>query len=201
MTRSLSSQSHVAQILNMYSCSRVLAQAADDPAVALLLNMLDRNFEHAEASIVAFVSGCTASAEVVARAAVESSVNIIYILSGDRPSRLLAYFHHYLDGVDRQVKNWQRQAAGLHPDDASIHQAGIDQRLVANNDLRRFVVEAFEGVRKEPWPKSIEERFLQIDEGLSYRTFYARMSSEVHADAEETLRHFWGKIHPAPCGV
>ena len=89
----------LAQILNMYSCSRVLAQAADDPAVALLLDMLDRNFEHAEASIVAFVSGCTASAEVVARAAVEFSVNIIYILSGDRPSRLLAYFHHYLDGV------------------------------------------------------------------------------------------------------
>jgi hypothetical protein len=27
-----------------------------------------------------------------------------------------------------------------------------------------------------------------------YRTFYARMSSEVHADAEETLRYFIGTL-------
>jgi hypothetical protein len=55
-----------------------------DPTVGLMLNLLHRNFEHAEASIVAFVTGCSSSAEIVGRASVESSVNITFILAGDR---------------------------------------------------------------------------------------------------------------------
>jgi hypothetical protein len=61
-----------------------------DPAVGLLLNMLHRDFEHIEASIVAFVTGSGTSAEVIARAATESSVNILYIVAGDRVQRLRA---------------------------------------------------------------------------------------------------------------
>jgi hypothetical protein len=57
------------------------------PAVGLLLNLLHRNVEHAGAAIVTFVSGCGSSAEVVARATVESSVNILYILAGHSRQR------------------------------------------------------------------------------------------------------------------
>jgi hypothetical protein len=50
--------------------------ALSDPAVGILLNMLHRNFELAEAGGVAFVTGCGAAAGVTARAAVESHVNL-----------------------------------------------------------------------------------------------------------------------------
>jgi hypothetical protein len=40
----------------------------------------------------------------------------------------------------------------------------------------------------------LAQRFKAIGDSISYRTFYARMSSEVHGDAEETLRYFIGKV-------
>jgi hypothetical protein len=65
------------------------SMAYADPTIGLLLNMLRRNFEHVEAAVVACVTGSGASAEVIARAAYESSVNIIYILVGDRTKERL----------------------------------------------------------------------------------------------------------------
>jgi hypothetical protein len=46
------------------------------------------------------------------------------------------------------------------------------------------------GSPHESWPASIEHRFKALNDALGYRTFYARMSAEVHGDAEETLRYF-----------
>lgn len=136
--------------------------------------MLHRNVEHADAAIVTFVSGCGSSAEVVARATVESSVNILYILAGDRTQRLRAYFNHYLEGVDRQVGKWRAQVRELGPEESEIHGIAIDRRLAANTTLRR-VVEALGGDEQERWPTSIGERFRHIGDSLGYRTFYARM--------------------------
>jgi hypothetical protein len=163
-----------------------------DPAVGLLLNMLHRNFEHIEASIVAFVTGCGTSAEVIARAATESSVNILYIVAGDRVQRLQAYFDHYLIGVDSQVEKWQAQIRHLSPQEAAIHKRSTERRRLANDALRRFLRSVFGNPEAPAWPKTIAQRFEALGDALAYRTFYARMSSEIHADAEETLRYFLG---------
>src|SRR5207237_411963 len=103
------------------------------------LQQLHRNFEHAEACVAAFVSGCGSAAEVVARAAVESSVNIIYILGGDRTARLFAYFNHYFEGVDRQVKQWQTAVSHLSSEEADAHRVAIQQRKSTNDELRRRI--------------------------------------------------------------
>ncbi|MGC1177621.1 MAG: DUF5677 domain-containing protein, partial [Methyloceanibacter sp.] len=164
-------------------------RALSDPSVGLLLNLLHRNFEHVEAAITAFVTGCGSSAEVVARASVESSINILYILAGERVSRLRAYFDYYLEEVDSQAVKWKAQVADLKENEAAMHNKAINRRLAANAKVRR-VVDAVFGSARERWAKSINERFKCIGESLGYRTFYARMSSEVHGDAEETLRYF-----------
>jgi hypothetical protein len=169
----------------------------NDPAVGLLLNMLHRNFEHVEAAVVAFVTGCGASAEVVARAATESSINILYILAGERAPRLHAYFEHYLDEVDRQVEKWRGQIVDLPPQAAAIQVQGAEKREAANDGLRQLIRSVM-GSPMERWPKSLEKRFSGLGHGLAYRTFYARMSSETHADAEETLRYFVGRLHNDP---
>ena len=106
--------------------------ALTDPAVGLLLNLLHRNFEHAEASIVAFVTGCGSSAEIIARASVKSSVNIMYILAGDRTVRMLGYFNHYLEDVERQVERWRREVGQLKGREAELHQRGIVRRSKAS---------------------------------------------------------------------
>lgn len=168
-------------------------RALSDPSVGLLLNLLHRNFEHVEAAITAFVSGCGPSAEVVARASVESSVNILYILAGEPVARLRAYFDCHLEEVDAQVRKWKAQLTELNENEAAMHQAAADQRLAASAEVRRVVDGVF-GSARERWAKSINERFKCIGESLGYRTFYARMSSEAHGDAEETLRYFIGRM-------
>lgn len=165
----------------------------DDPVVGLLLNLLHRNYEHVEAAVVAFVSGCGSSAEVIARASVEASVNILYILAGDRQSRVAAYFYDYLHTVDRQVKKWKNEISHLSSVDLHRHTSAISNRERANSVLRDLVTSLFES-NDERWPSKIEERFRGIGDSLGYRTIYARMSSEVHNDAEETLRNFFGHI-------
>ncbi len=165
-----------------------------DPAVGLLLNMLHRNCELVEAAIVAFVTGSGSASEVVSRASVESSTNIAFILTGDTTGLLLAYFDHYFRGVDRQVKAWLKESSSLSGPDAEIHRSSAARRQQANEVLRDFVKRAFGSQHLEQWPSSIERRFGELGKALSYRTFYARMSSEAHGDAEETIRYFVGRL-------
>ena len=165
-----------------------------DPAIGLLLNLLHRNFEHVEAAIVLFVTGCGASSEVTARAALESSINLLYILTGDRWERLKSYFHHYLDSVDRQVKSWKVEVSDLPPEAAALHQQSADMRMRANLALRSLLLSITGDGEIEAWPRTIQQRFQKIGKAISYRTIYARMSAETHADAEETLRYFVGKL-------
>ncbi|MGT2502685.1 DUF5677 domain-containing protein [Bradyrhizobium guangxiense] len=165
-----------------------------DPAVGLLLNMLHRSCELAEAAIVAFVTGSGSASEVVSRACVESSANIAFILAGNTTGRLLAYFDHYFRSVDRQVKAWRKESSALSGADAQIHDASAARRQKANDTLRDFVNQAFGTQHLEQWPSSIEKRFSELGQGLAYRTFYARMSSEAHGDAEETIRYFVGRL-------
>jgi hypothetical protein len=68
--------------------------------------MFHRNFELVEAGVVAFVTGSGAAAEITARAAVESSVNLAYIMTGVPKERGRAYFEHYFQAGDRQLKTW-----------------------------------------------------------------------------------------------
>jgi hypothetical protein len=103
-----------------------------DPAVGLLLNMLHRNFELVEAAVVCFVSGCGAAAEVSARASVEASINISYMLSGSAPSRIYAYFEHYFENVDREIERWKVGIGHLPPTEQSFHQQAISKRSKVN---------------------------------------------------------------------
>lgn len=185
--------SSIANILVTEAYAHLDENALTDPAVGLLLNLLHRNFEHVEAAIVTFVSGSGSSAEVISRASVESSVNILYILAGNRSQRLFAFFEHYLREVDRQIRNWRVQIGDLTTREAAIHHEGIAKRQAANDALRQLV-QSLNVNPQELWPSTIDKRFQAIGEAVSYRTIYARMSSETHADAEETLRYFVGRL-------
>jgi len=146
-----------------YIVTRAYAEAGaneeimSDPAIGLLLNMLHRNFEMTEASLVAFVTGSGAAAEVAARASVESSVNILYILTGSRASRLQAYFESYFSLTDQEVRRWQAETTDMGPSEAAVHLQGIKKRLAANEALRNMMRSVF-GVTQEQWPKNIVER-------------------------------------------
>lgn len=168
-----------------------------EPTVGILLNMLDRTFEHVEAAIVAFTTGSGSSCEVIARPAMEASVNLLFILSGDKVARLHSYFSHYLEGVDEQIGKWIKATAKMLPREAEAHREGADRRKRANETMKSLVEHVMAEMRdlseskiREKWP-NIAERFKAIEQESAHRTVYARMCSQTHNDAEETLRYFY----------
>jgi hypothetical protein len=185
--------SSLAQILVASAYARLGEDALADPAVGLLQTMLDRNFALVDAAIVAFATACGATAEVISRVSVESSVNIAFIAAGDAAERTQAYFDHYFSEVDRQVRTWSDRIDGLEGAAAEMHRKAVERRKSTNNALRNLIGGSM-SQGKERWPKSIEQRFKELGDALGYRTVYARMSSEVHTDAEDTLRYLLGKL-------
>jgi len=165
-----------------------------EPTLGPLLNMLDRTFEHAEGALVSCAAGCMASAEVVARAAIESSVNVMYTLDGDKLARLEAYFRAYLDGVHRYVTQWLKLTSGMDDSKAEVHRNAALYRLKGVEAVESFVDRAMLAVgmpkgssRTVKWPHRIADRFDALGLEDMYRTVYARMCSQVHNDAEDTL--------------
>ena len=159
--------------------------------------MLDRAFEHAVGALVAYVTGCVASAEVVARVAIESSVNVMYILAGDRLGRLNAYFRSYLEDAHKYVTRWIKLASQMDGPESKAHQDAALYRLKGIEAVDSFVDRAMSAVgiskgssRTVKWPRTIADRFDALGMTSMYRTVYARMCSQVHNDAEDTLNFY-----------
>lgn len=164
------------------------------PAVGLLLNLLRRVFEHLDAAIVSFTTASATSSEGLSRAAVELAVSIRYILAGQPETRVAAFLADYVNIEERRLRNWQQEVASLSEPERRVHNQEIERRrsgVVAMGDLvshlrQEFIAHGASPVA-EAWP-NIGARFRAIGDAVSYRTFYARMSSQVHSDAEETIR-------------
>ncbi len=168
-----------------------------EPTIGLLLNMLDRSFEHVEGAIVAYDTGSMAASEVVARAAVESSINVMYILAGDKVGRLAAYFRSYFDNVNAQVRKWLDATLHMSGIEAQAHREAAHRRQKAIKRLKEFADYAISQMPSpikngefSNWP-NIFTRFDELGLETDYRTVYARMSSQTHMDAEDTLNYFW----------
>jgi Family of unknown function (DUF5677) len=170
-------------------------EALNDPTSGLLFNMLNRNFEVVEGAVVAFLSECGPTAELSSRAAIEFAASLMYILRGDRRLRLMAYFDDYITGVRLQVKRWRDTIVKLPVAHREDHTKAVAQREQANEALGGMVEQMRESfgvsAQREVWP-SVAGRFEAIGASDHYRTVYARLSSQTHSDAEETLRYFVG---------
>lgn len=170
---------------------------SSDAVVGVARQLLARCAEHVEGALAAFATSSGSSAELISRVAIESAVTIRFILQDPHP-RLAAYFRHYVDDVDKQVRQWRKVAASLPGDAQLIHEAACDQREAANRAMRSFVdrleQELLGSRPSEKWPAQVSERFRELNDEVTYRTVYARLCSETHFDAEETLRYGLGQL-------
>jgi hypothetical protein len=78
-------------------------------------------------------------AEVAARASVESSVNIAYIVLGEPADRIRAYFDHYFMTVDKQVSTWNAGISALSGAEADAHHKAATRRKESNAALRAAI--------------------------------------------------------------
>jgi hypothetical protein len=171
-----------------------------EPTSGILLNLLHRNYEQVEGALVGLVTGCGPMAEVAARAAMELSATVLYILIGDKNRRVLAYFRAYVTQTRKEISKWRDAASAIaDAGDRQVHLKAVEYRGQFVSALQNTIEDLHEqfGVARdeatESWPGAVLSRFEAIGQVTSYRTFYTRLSSSVHGDAEETLRYLIGK--------
>jgi hypothetical protein len=171
-----------------------------EPTIGVLDHLLDRAYKHVAASVVCFATKNSATAAIAARAAMQVSTNVRYILAGDRNSRFLAWLRDFLVHDLKQINSWERALSNYSDDEAEDHRERIHRRLLVRaqwEELVKRLEQEFESIgvdhSDEVWPSRIERRFEVIGELISYRTVYARMSSQTHANAEETISYFFSK--------
>ncbi|HRQ41135.1 MAG TPA: DUF5677 domain-containing protein [Chloroflexota bacterium] len=169
-----------------------------DPLWALLRSMLDRIFEHVEGAIVAYVTGSPASSEVISRTAIESSINLLYILDDERKGdRLSQYLAHYYSNEQRELDQWLKAASKLAGEAQKVHQLAATEKRTRIHKLQGITDLSLSQVglpttraSATSWPK-ISERFRLLGLEIDYRTVYAALCSQTHNDAEDLLNYFF----------
>jgi hypothetical protein len=184
---------HTKNVVDSALNSRAEALIAE-PTWGLLRVMLDRTFEHAEASIIAFITGSPASAVVIARTVMESAINVMCIFEGDRIERLFQYFSHYINHERKELERWKNILIKMDEKEAVIHRQHINKKKQVLDKLDEFVSNAKNqiGIKNNcgKWHDTIADRFRLLGFETSYRTVYAAMSSQTHNDAEDLLNYF-----------
>jgi hypothetical protein len=177
---------------------------ASNAAVGVILTLLHRAFEHLSAAIIAFVTGSGSTSEGVSRVVTELSVSITYMLQGQPESRLLAFFDSYVESEKKRLRTWAEAAKTLPRPEAHEHLESVRHRKGAIDAMEALVLRLRSEcsllgipIARETWP-SVADRFSKIGDVTGYRTFYGRMSGQIHSDAEETLRYFLGKVQGDP---
>ncbi len=122
------------------------------------------------------------------------------MLVGQPESRLFAFFESYVEGENKRLRKWLQSVQTLSDPEKAEHVCAIEHRrtgVAAISDvlgkLRNDLASANVPLTAEVWP-NVATRFEAIGDAQGYRTLYSRMSSQVHSDAEETIRYFIGRI-------
>jgi len=174
--------------------AEVTERLVKDPAWGCLRTMLKKTRGHVLSSVLLYVAGQPASAEVVARSVLEASVNVLYILHRDRNERLGRYLSSYLAEQREKVDLWERSLVVCPAHEIDAHRAGITQKRQALADYAMVVTSAFSGCgfRFDPTAKlpNAFDRFREVGKEVSYRTEYIALCNQTHDAAEDLLNQF-----------
>ncbi|MBK1719316.1 DUF5677 domain-containing protein [Thiocystis violacea] len=176
--------------------SRVLCDAiGDSPKQNVLAiaygNIVGRIHEHAEAMLVCIATNAYASAEVLARTVLESSVNLSFKVKHDLEAPLIAYFKRWLSSHRQTLTDWKKHETQLGDPDGT--KRIVEARLEWLANLETFLDSLIKelsldnGASPHLWPRKIFKRFEDVGQQSTYYTSYHRLSSASHALAEDTL--------------
>jgi hypothetical protein len=167
---------------------------ATEPTFGLLHHLSERIFEQMTGGLICFAAKHAAASEVISRVVIESSVNLRFILSGHRESLVLAWLRSYVKQDEDQISRWERALASI-PGEAVAQSARLERRRQVLEVRRLFLEQTEVEFRSKgpvdttmSWP-NVAVRFERIGETPAYRTAYARLSSQTHIDAEDTINY------------
>lgn len=161
-----------------------------EPTWAIIRSMLDRVYELIAEGFISLFTGAWASVEIVCRASIEASINVLYVLDTDTINRLSQYVSHYFEESLKSIGRYESLITAT----AGGNKADLSSAIDARNTLawRREMIEAIfqnDGIPfgVQGWPKKIIERFKAVGLEFEYREIYASLSSQVHNDADALI--------------
>lgn len=163
---------------------------AKEPTWAITRSMLDRVYDLMAGGFISLFSGAWASIEIVCRASIEATINVVYVLESDTSNRLSQYMTHYFEESSKSVDRYENLiTTTVGGGKADVSSAAEARKTLA---WRRETIEAIfrhEGIPfgVKGWPKQIIERFKASGREFEYREIYANLSSQVHNDADALI--------------
>lgn len=161
-----------------------------DPTRSLAVRALDHVTAYAAAAICVSVTS-TVGGEMIARTVVESSINLLSILQGDRAKRLYAYFSTHIAAEEDQNKKWRDALRDLTGEDRSVHEFALRQKETALAHYKAVSARAFAesgvDIANRPQWEGVFSRFDAVARAIRERTVNASLFSQTQADAQALL--------------
>jgi hypothetical protein len=168
----------------------------ETPAVGFraqtLFNLLSRTYEHAQAMLVASVTGSPASSEVLGHTVIEGAVNVAYLATKGNPGMLLNFLHSWVSEHNKKLTDWRQLVADRASPEA-LDRIDIRRRVLAFLAMYLEGAEAHCGLAAErsssPWPKQLLQRFQALGREEDYFECYHRLSGACHLTGEDTINY------------
>lgn len=169
----------------------------------ILHDMFERAHEHTYCAATCLKRGNAASAEALCRVSLEASITLSYVSQNDLLPTISAYFQEYLTSEEKQNKIW-RGSIDSSPHDSRVkaaHFLELSNKEKAIEVYRQILNEWLAEGNAAPLDKSFKfpnifERFKDTGKELSYRTVYAALCSQSHADAEDIINFLMSRLIP-----
>jgi hypothetical protein len=182
--------------LYLHSANKEEDRLIYEPSWGFIHSMLDRIYEHVSSSFIQYCLGFPASGEIIARTAIESSINTLYVMQSVNPvEKILEYLTSYIDQERSQNTRWKNVVNQIATEEQSIYLAALSQKAQYLDKAEGIVTSLCQTELSIPYPSpnswgNIRDRFVAVGKEMTYRTTYAAASSQVHSDAEDLLNEF-----------
>lgn len=120
-------------------------------------------------------------AESLSRISIEMSVNLIFILGGDRHARSKGLVKSYLESTKKKAKKWEKYA--IKVDCVPGKQAAIN--LHKTMEFHEAYLKNISDLPFESWPNTSADKFCIAGYEDAYRTTFASSSDSVHLLGED----------------
>jgi hypothetical protein len=118
----------------------------DERTWGLVASMLDRAHDYAAAGLVLVAVGHTVSAEIVARTTAEASINVLYVLEGNRAERLWQYFSSYIATERDQNRRWRSSLPAIGEKERRVHLQAIERKEAILEQQANELATAFQQI-------------------------------------------------------
>lgn len=180
-----------------YMSSYVPSSKREELLVTVYSNMIGRLDEHVSGMLVCLATKNAPSAEALARTVLEVSVNLLFMLQGDREKAFLGYCDAWFSSHERQLNQWLENEKKMEKPSGNIPK--IESRKEMLDGQRMFIDQMVLALNmnreknyRDAYPKSLFKRFERLGKEDEYFTSYHRLSNSSHILAEDTISWLLG---------